>query len=96
MKIIDRYSLLCVSIALIIMVTIMINQEEPQNEDRIGIAHDIRQTQNGYTFTLDDDCGGAMKCFTRTEPCEHAVYVVKGSFSEDGSIFFISSLNKIY
>jgi hypothetical protein len=95
MKIFDRYSLLCVSIALIIIITVFVNQEEPKNEDKIGIVHSIKETQNGYTFMLDDSEGSRMKCFARAGPSEFCVYVVRGSFSEDGNMFFVSSMNMV-
>jgi len=95
MKIFDKYSLLCISVALIILITVAVNQEEPQNDDKIGIAHTVKGTQSGYTFILEDGDGIKMKCFTRIEPNEYAVYAVRGSLSGDGSIFFVSSMNMI-
>lgn len=95
MKIFDRYSLLCVSVALIVLVTVFVNQEEPQNDDIIGIVHEIKETQNGYTFVLDDSNGKHMKCFSRVRPDDHSVCVIKGTLSEDRTIFFVSSLQRV-
>jgi hypothetical protein len=74
---------------------VFVNQEEPQNDDVIGIIYEIKQTQNGFTFTLDESNGEKMKCFTRVEPAEYSICTVKGSLSDDRSIFFVSSMQPI-
>lgn len=94
MKIFDRYSLLCISVATIIAMAVLINEEEPEAEDIIGAVYDIRSAQNGYTFSFDGG-GETIRCFARTEPSEFGVYMVKGSFSDDGNMFFISSMRQI-
>jgi len=96
MKRIDRYSLLCFSVAAIIMLAVFMNSEEPaEDKGMIGIAFDIKTTQNGYTFFLEDSDGGKIKCFVRSEPVEKEIYEIKGTFSEDGSILFVSSMKII-
>jgi len=96
MKKIDRYSLLCFSVAAIILLAVFINTEEPAEENGIiGIAYDVKQTQNGFTFFIEDVDGGKIKCFVRSEPAEMQIYEIKGTFSEDGSIMFVSSMNPI-
>jgi hypothetical protein len=92
MKIFDRYSLLCISVSVIILTAVFTNQDEPADHSTIGIVHDIKTTQSGYTFMLEDSNGGQMKCFTRVEPADHSIYSIKGTMSEDGSIFFVSSM----
>jgi hypothetical protein len=80
---------------MIVLITVFVNQEEPQNEDRIGVVYDLKRTQSGFTFMFDESDGEKVKCFSRTEPSELSVYVVRGSLSEDGSIFFVSSMQKV-
>jgi hypothetical protein len=94
MKIFDRYSLLCISISLIIITTVFINGEEPEEKDTAGIAYDIKTTQNGYTFSFDDG-NKITRCFTKTEPKEYELYLIKGSMSDDGSMLFVSSMQPV-
>ena len=95
MRIFDRYSLLCISISLIILLTVFISADEPQDRDIIGMAYDIKTTQSGYTFSFDDADGGTSRCFFRTEPLEYCIYMIKGKFSDDGSMLFVSSMQAI-
>ena len=93
MKKIDRYSLLCFSVSIIILMTVFIEADEPnKDEGIIGIAHDVKATLNGYTFYLEDSDGGEIRCFVRSEPTEFEIYEVKGSISDDGSMLFVSSM----
>ncbi|MCL2296306.1 MAG: hypothetical protein FWC29_04405 [Methanomassiliicoccaceae archaeon] len=95
MKIIDRYSLLCFSISFIILLTLFISADEPEDKEIIGVAYDIRTTQNGYTFTIEDTNGEAIRCFTKTKLSECNIYSVKGTYSEDGSMLFVSSIRAV-
>ena len=92
MKTLDRYSLLCISVALIITLTIFITADDPHDNGFVGTAYDIKTTQNGFTFSLEDTGGEIMKCFARTAPAEFEIYKIKGSFSDDGSMLFVSSM----
>ena len=66
-----------------------------KDEDIIGMVYDIRTTQSGYSFSFEDACGGNIRCFARTLPVEYGVYAIRGSLSEDGNMFFISSMREI-
>ncbi|MCL2032220.1 MAG: hypothetical protein FWH45_00065 [Methanomassiliicoccaceae archaeon] len=92
MKIFDRYSLLCISVSFIILAAVFVDRGEPEDNSIVGIAYEIKETQNGFTFFLEDSRGGKMKCFSRTEPTEYFVYSIKGTASDDGSIFFVNSM----
>ena len=101
MKKFDRYSLLCVTVSLMILVAVFIDRDEPEDEDVFGVVYDIKTTKNGYTFFFEDSDGGRTSCFARTEPTEYGVYSIRGSFSDDGGIFFVNSMdavsqNKLY
>ena len=97
MKIFDRYSLLCISVAVILLMTLFVGGDDPgdDNEDMAGIVYDIRTSQNGYTFSFDDSNGGTIRCFTRTKPVEFEPYIIKGSFSDDRSMLFVSSMRPL-
>lgn len=92
MKIFDRYSLLCFSVASILVLTVLVTDDKDDNENMIGIIHDISVTKNGYTFFLEDVSGKNIRCFTRSEPVNLSVCSVTGSYSDDGGIFFISRM----
>ncbi|MCL1810789.1 MAG: hypothetical protein FWG41_00995 [Methanomassiliicoccaceae archaeon] len=98
MKISDRYSLLCISVSVIILMMVFVNGDEPgtEDEDIIGIAYDIRSTQSGYSFSFEDTGGGKIRCFTRTEPVEYGIYSINGGFSDDGGMFFINSIRLMH
>ena len=96
MRKIDRYSLLCISVSLIILLTLFINPGEPQDRNIIGTAYEIKTTQNGFTFSFDDADGKTIKCFNKTEPAEFGIYVIKGTFSDDGSMLFVNSMQRIH
>ncbi|MCL2333758.1 MAG: hypothetical protein FWC52_03105 [Candidatus Methanoplasma sp.] len=95
MKIFDRYSLLCFSVALILVLTLFIGGEGQENkkESIIGIVYDIHTTQNGYTFLLEDCDGTDIKCFARIEPTGMGIYSIEGSYSDDGGMLFVSSMS---
>jgi len=100
MKIFDRYSLLCISIAAILLMAALINEKgpgpQPPEEDIVGIAYDIKTTKNGYTFSFEDSAGGSTRCFARTEPSEFGIYSIRGSMSDDGGMFFVDSMRAIH
>jgi hypothetical protein len=96
MKLFDRYSLFCISVSLIILIAALTNAEEPapepEDEPIIGIVFDIKSSQSGFTFTIEDTKGIKTRCFARAEPAEFGVYAVKGDFSDDGSMLFVSDM----
>jgi len=99
MKIFDRYSLLCISIAAILLMAALINEKGPedrQEKDIVGIVYDIKTTKNGYTFSFEDSDGGNTRCFARSEPLEFGVYSIRGTFSDDGGMFFVDSMRAIH
>jgi hypothetical protein len=95
MKIFDRYSLLCFSVALMIMMTLFLETEEVGEEKRIGVVYDVDASQSGYVFYFEDSYGERMRCFVRAEPAEFGVYAIKGSFSDDGGLFFVNKMEPI-
>jgi hypothetical protein len=75
-----------------IILTVLLTEDETVNKERIGIIHGIEETQNGYTFTFEDSDGEDMRCFSRNEPDDNGIHKIIGTMSEDGSIFFVSSM----
>ena len=88
----DRYSLLCISVSFIILTAVFVVPGDPEDRGMIGMAYGVKETQNGFTFYMEDSDGERVRCFCRAEPVERAIYIVKGAFSDDGSMFFVSSM----
>jgi DNA polymerase II small subunit/DNA polymerase delta subunit B len=101
MKIFDRYSFLCISVAAILIMAALMNENGPAggNEEKekniVGIVFDVRTTQNGYTFSFEDAIGGKIRCFSRAEPHEFGEYFIKGTFSSDGGMFFVDRMEPV-
>ena len=87
--------MLCVSVSLILLLTVFISTDEPGDNTIIGIASDIKATQSGYTFTIEDIDGVAIRCFTTDKPSKNKVYCIKGTFSDNNSMLFVSSIHPI-
>ncbi|MDR2698828.1 MAG: hypothetical protein LBB30_04050 [Candidatus Methanoplasma sp.] len=101
MKIFDRYSFLCISVAAILIMAALINENGPagENEEKekniVGIVYDIKATQNGFTFSFEGAIGGKIRCFSRAEPHELGEYFIKGTFSSDGGMFFVNHMEPV-
>jgi len=61
----------------------------------IGLANDVKTTQNGYTFMIEDIDGKTTKCFNTAKPSENEIYLIKGTYSDDSSMFFVRSMQPI-
>ncbi len=88
----NRYVVLAVAVVAVVALFLVFSGNPLMDFDERGIVHDVKRTSNGYTFQMDCSDGTFMKCFSREGVSELGHYGVSGSFSEDGSIFFVSSL----
>ncbi len=91
----DRYSLLCISVGLVVLTLVMFEPDDPDNDDIIGIAYDVNVTEKGYTFEFDDPNGVRMRCFFSDVPESNMLYRINGRSSDDGNMFFVSSMSLI-
>lgn len=89
---IDRYALLCIAVSLVILAAALFSNEEIEDNDIIGVVFDIDESQSGFTFSFEDHEGNGMRCFTRTMPENNSVYSIRGTMSDDGTMFFVSSM----
>jgi len=80
---------------MIILLTVFVNTSEPEDGDIVGMAFNVKTTQNGYTFSLEDTGGRIIRCFVKAEPSEYNIYAIKGAFSDDGSMYFVRSMQQI-
>lgn len=86
-----------VGFAMILIVILFLSFSEGTNGseyDMTGIVHDIRSSSSGFTFHLDtsDD---SIWCYSKESPADLGYYGVDGSFSDDGSIFFVKTMVRL-
>lgn len=62
--------------------------------DVTGIVCDIRESTNGFTFTLITH-DGEVRCFSQDRPVELSYVGVSGSYSDDGGILFVERLTDL-
>lgn len=87
----DKYFLFCLLVSVIVIVSVNLNGSV--EEGYVGIVTDVNESANGFVFILNDTDGNRIKCFCREEPETDAVYLIKGDFSDDNTILFISSMS---
>lgn len=83
-----------VGFAMILVMILFLSFSEGTDEqvyDRTGIVHNVRSSSNGYTFYLDT-VDGSIRCYFDESPIDMGYYGVGGSFSDDGSIFFVRTM----
>ena len=90
----DKYFLLCAAIAFIVIIS-SLSIEDNDSNGRIGIVRDVSESSSGYTFYFDQTDGEIIHCYSKTQPDERLCYL-KGTWSDDGSMFFVSSLTILY
>lgn len=88
----DRYFLICIAAVFILVASSFFWNNDGEEEGTSGIARDVKETENGFVFSLEDSSGEEMRCFSKERPEPGAVYRAEGSLSEDGTMLFISSL----
>jgi hypothetical protein len=95
----DKYFLMCISVSLIIIISLFVIPDEKEqitieNENIYGIVYDINKSSNGYTFQFQKTDCLIIKCYYKYEP-DVSLYEINGKFSDDGSIFFVSSMKLV-
>ncbi len=88
----NKYIILAVAVVAVVALFLVFSGNPLMDFDQRGIAHDVKRTSNGYTFQFDCSDGTFMKCFSKESVEDLGHYGISGSMSEDGSIFFVSSL----
>lgn len=91
----DKYSLISISTVLVLALFLTFSgvQNVESDYDYTGLVSDINKSAKGYTFNLITD-ENTIKCFYEQKPDE-TFYSLKGEFSDDGNIFFVSSMEKV-
>jgi len=88
----DRYFLICVAAAFILIASSFFWDSGEGEGGVAGIARDVKETENGFVFSLEDASGEETRCFSKDRPEPGAAYRVEGSMSDDGTMLFVSSL----
>ncbi len=86
------YAVMGLSVIAAMSLFVAFDWDDPSDYDASGIAHGIRQTENGYIFELFTVEGVDIRCYSTDEPVELGHYGVSGSVSSDGTLFFVSTL----
>lgn len=91
----DRYFLLCVSVAFVILASTFVSGEVIESDDgTVGIIYEVKESAKGYVFLFQNTKGESMKCYFQKQVSE-GTYSIKGRFSDDRTIFFVSSAQEI-
>ncbi len=88
-----NYILLGISVVAILSMFVIFSDDDTGSYDYTGIAYDIHSTASGFRFYIQTGSGESFRCFSYNEPADLGYYGIRGSFSEDGSMFFISSMH---
>ena len=90
-----RYAAVGLAVVLVAVLFVTFSEgDEDENYDITGIVHDIRGSSIGFTFYIFS-IDSQIRCFSRLSPVDLGYYGLKGSFSEDGSIFFVETLTSL-
>ena len=87
----NRYTLFAFVMILVILVMTMFEGTE-NGSSIIGYADDIHQSENGYTFTINDANDNNIRAFSRTE-VDDSIHTFKGNYSQDGGMFFVDEID---
>lgn len=91
----SSYTVLGLAVVMVAGVFVVFSDADSASYDYTGIAQHIRQGDNGYTFDLQTSSDGTFRCFARDSVSDLGYYAVAGEFSDDGTIFFVSSIHSL-
>ena len=87
----NRYTLFVLVMISIVLLLIVFDEGE-KTTTIIGYADDIHQSENGFTFIINDTDGNRVKAFSRIE-LDDSLHSFKGNYSQDGEMFFVNEFN---
>jgi len=85
---IRRYPLIAVIVVAFILLFAYYSDERNAGYQFSGIAHDVKSSNNGFTFYMDT-VDRTIRCFSSERPDDLGYYAVRGNFSDDHNIFFV-------
>ncbi len=74
-----------------VTMAVFVDGEDRLDPDHTGVVSDISESTSGYVFYLNT-YNDRFRCYCSSCPVDLGYYGVTGSFSDDGSIFFVSFL----
>ncbi len=88
--IMNRYTIL--SISIIALILIFVSFDIGEEEEMItGFADEIKDSDSGFTFYINDGDGSRIRSFSSIRP-DNMLHEFSGSYSDDGNIFFVSEI----
>ena len=95
-KNIDKYLIICCfSFIIVFSFAFMYNGVEGSDDDIIGVVIEMRESDSGFVFDIEDCSGMQYHCFAKNQIERNGVYRLSGSFSKDNSIFFVSEMMRL-
>ena len=87
----NRYTIL--SLVLIASVILLVSfTPEDDTVEITGYADDMREGQNGITFSIMDSDGNETRAFYR-ETVDDSLHIFKGTYSADGKMLFVNEID---
>ncbi len=65
---------------------------EGESDRVLGIAFDVRETENGFVFSVETSDASLFKCFYEKCPDDLGVYFFYGDFSKDNELIFLKNM----
>ena len=91
----DKYLIVSLICSLILISFSFFDCFDMNNDNvKIGIVSEVRETGNGFVFQFIDDSNITYSCFWKEKPEVHSIYEIKASFSDSKSMIFIDSIKK--
>jgi len=87
----NKYLLISLICSIILIGSSFIPLNSESDEIIIGFVSEITETNNGYVMNFIEVDGNNIHCFSKTKFELYQIYEISGSYSNDNSIFFISS-----
>lgn len=89
----DKFFILSVISCLILVSFCCLYEEDKESKDMItGIIIKTNESEKGFVFDIEITDGSTIHCFCKECPLLSQIYTIEGSYSDDGSIFFVSKL----
>jgi hypothetical protein len=85
---IRRYALIALSVLAFMLLFAYFSDERNMDFQFSGVVHDVKTSSNGYIFYIDT-ADESIRCYSSECPDDLGYYAVRGTFSDDGGIFFV-------
>ena len=87
--IVNRYVVFALSVMSLMGTIVVFSDYGGDSGSLCGIVHDIEESSKGFTFTIDVS-SGSIRCFSYDPLDDLGLYRIYGSFSDGGSMFFVT------